>query len=104
MKIFGFEVAYKSTTPQIDRDTLDALLDAMHGSLSADEHLYSADLVAEGPERVTVLLGVQVSDAEGMDEADRYAQAAMGAAFAAGGAQAHAMNTVSRSVRELVAV
>lgn len=101
MKIFGYEAAFAPALPVAAED-LDVLLDAMHETLVADARLYSADVVAEGKSSLALLLGVQVDDDEGIDDAQRYAEEAVTRAFRAGGAEVPAMNPTSRAVRELV--
>lgn len=102
MKIFGYEAEFQATSHEGSPDLGD-LLDEMHDSFTSNEHIYSADIVQEGDDRVTFLLGVRVTDSQNGDDATTLAEAATRTAFEAAGLPVPLMPAVSRaSVRELV--
>lgn len=83
MKIFGYEAEIKPNQTEVTREEICDLLDDMHDSLTADANLYSADLVSEGNDSITVLLGVQVAEDADWTDAAELGNSALTAAFKA---------------------
>ena len=104
MKLFGFEAEFTPTSPVVTRASVDALLDDLHDSFTLDIHVYSADLVADGLETVSVLLGIQVEDSENGERATDFATSAFDTALTKAGLSTAALASVRVTpARELVA-
>lgn len=102
MKIFGYEAEVKPHQTEVTREEICDLLDAMHDSLTADENLYSADLVSDGTDSITVLLGVQVDDSANWTDAKDLGSLALTAAFNAAEVDAvHVLKPHVTNVRQM---
>lgn len=102
MKIFGYAANIDTNLSQATRENLEDLLDTMHESLTSDPNVYSADLVAEGLNKVTALVGVLVSDTASVEDAAVLLDLAFDNAFSAAGIDAsHAPSTDVARVREV---
>lgn len=82
---YGYSGDFKPAV-SVSKDELTRVFDAVYQHLASGFDFYSVDMVAEGSESISILIGVNVADDQDSDDAVELAERAIAEAFKSAGA------------------